>query len=73
MKTADHFRKECTDTSIRNITTYEVVNDALVDGGEELLDVAFQDPAGARVILRYLARELSEAIHRAMRALPLAT
>jgi len=42
----------------------------VVDGGEELFDVALEHPDGCGVAVRPLASEAAEAVHRSMCTLP---
>src|SRR3989344_2893044 len=69
LETADDFHDEGKDALVGDITTYDVVKNALIDGGEEFSDVAFEYPAGAGVVARNFVRELPEPIHRLVRAL----
>src|SRR3989338_9753146 len=69
MKATDDFGDEGKDAFVGDITTYDVVKDAVVDGGEELADVALEYPARAGVVARNLVGELPETVHRAVRPL----
>ena len=72
-KTADYFGDEGGDAPVRNITTYDVVKDCLVDARKELADVAFQHPTGAGVIAGDLVCKLPEALHCSVGTLSLPT
>src|SRR3989344_6864760 len=65
-ETADDFGNENANVFVGNISAHDAEQYRLINGREELLDVAFQDPAGASVIARYFVCKLPESIHRAM-------
>src|SRR3989344_52988 len=69
LEAADNFGDEGKDAFVGDITTYDVVKDAVVNRGEELADVALEYPIGAGVVARDLVGELPEAVHRFMRPL----
>ena len=67
----DNFRDETDDPLVGNVLGDDVEEYLLINRSEEFLDVAFQDPAGARVVARDLVGKLPEAVHRPMRAFSL--
>lgn len=68
MKTFQHLIDEPAHLVVFNVPLEYFLHDCVVDTCEEFLDVAFEDIACSRVILRDLPSEVREAIKRPMRA-----
>lgn len=65
----DDLRKEPTDALVREIRSEDVLQYSLVDIFEKLLDIAFQDPAGFRVVCACFPSKLLKSFERFVRPL----
>ena len=56
---------------VRDMTGKDVLQNGVIDGGEELTDIAFEHPTSAGVVVTSFISEGTESIERPMCTLPL--
>lgn len=68
-ETVDDLRDEPYDFFVPDAMFQNILQDLVIDVGEEFSDVTFQDPHGSRVIVRNFTDVFPEAVDSAVRAL----